>query len=509
MTIHSVETNSACRSLSTAPVLDRNPSTQRPLPVLGHVVLTEDLARFYAPWCGHCQNLKTAYERAATNLAGLAKVAAINCDEDSNKPFCSQMGVQGFPTLKIIRPGSKGGKPMVEDYQGPRTAKGIVETVTDKIPNHVKKLQDSELNAWLAKTNNTAKAILFTEKGKTSALLRSVTIDFLGSISVAQMQSKETAAVEMFGITKFPSLVLLPGGVQEPRVYAGEMKKESMVAFLTQAASPNPDPAPKRAKASSSKKVKPSSSQASAFSEASESHKSADASEAAASASTIVLEDLPTESPDPIVPSTETPVSIPNIAPPIPTLSTPAQLKTICLAPKSGNCILVLLPALTDTEAALPQSASSALGGLADIAEKHVKRHAKLFPFYTLPADNEAAKIVRNELGLQPDSELEIIVVNMKRGWWRRHAGESYEFSDMERFVDNIILGEGSKEKLPEGFFAEAAREPPLAEQSETPAEAPEPEPAEVVDEIPLTGESETAPVVPEPVLAEPEHDEL
>src|SRR5256886_7068529 len=38
------------------------------------------------------------------SLKGIAKVAAINCDEDENKAFCGQMGVQGFPTLKIVKP---------------------------------------------------------------------------------------------------------------------------------------------------------------------------------------------------------------------------------------------------------------------------------------------------------------------------------------------------------------------------------------------------------------------
>src|SRR5436305_2969349 len=182
--------------------------------VLSSRSFADTKARFYAPWCGHCQNLKPAYEKAAKNLAGLAKVAAINCDDDSNKPFCGQMGVKGFPTLKIVKPGSKPGRPIVEDYQGARTAKAIVDAVVDKIPNHVQKLHDSGLSAWLAKNNDTAKAILFTEKGTTSALLKSVAVDFLGGISVAQARSKESATVEMFGISEFPSLVLLLGGVQ-------------------------------------------------------------------------------------------------------------------------------------------------------------------------------------------------------------------------------------------------------------------------------------------------------
>ena len=43
------------------------------------------------------------------------------------------MGVQGFPTLKIVRPGKKPGRPIVDAYEGPRTAKGIVEAVKDKV----------------------------------------------------------------------------------------------------------------------------------------------------------------------------------------------------------------------------------------------------------------------------------------------------------------------------------------------------------------------------------------
>ena len=99
--------------------------------------------KFYAPWCGHCKNLKPAYEKAAQSLAGIAKVAAVNCDEEVNKPFCGQMGVQGFPTLKIVRPGKKPGRPIVDAYEGPRTAKGIVEAVKDKVPNIVKKTSDA------------------------------------------------------------------------------------------------------------------------------------------------------------------------------------------------------------------------------------------------------------------------------------------------------------------------------------------------------------------------------
>lgn len=52
-------------------------------------------------------------------VAGVVKVGGVDCDEEKSLP--SQYGVQGFPTVKIFY----GGKS--EDYQGPRTAKGVVE----------------------------------------------------------------------------------------------------------------------------------------------------------------------------------------------------------------------------------------------------------------------------------------------------------------------------------------------------------------------------------------------
>ena len=417
-------------------------------------------SRFYAPWCGHCKSLKPAYEKAAKNLAGLAKVAAVNCDEESNKPLCGQMGVQGFPTLKIVKPGSKPGRPTVEDYQGPRNVKGIVDAVVDKIPNHVKRLQDKDVEAWLSTANETAKIILFTEKGTTSALLRAVAIDFLGIINVAQIRNKETGTVKLFGITKFPTIVLLPGGAQEGLVYNGEMKIEPIIAFLSQIAPPNPDPAPKSAKASSPKKskaAKSTSSSSSAFSEASESHKSADATEAAASGSTIVLEDFHvSESPIPVVPPSAAPITVPDSVPPISALATPAELSSACLGPETGTCVLALLPSQADDDAAQPAPAAQALNSLAMIANKHVKRKAKLFPFYAVPAENEAAKTLRDELGLKPAIELEIIAVNGKRGWWRSFSGENTGIVPIESFIDAIKLGEGKKDALPDSVISQA-----------------------------------------------------
>lgn len=152
--------------------------------------------------------------------------------------------------MKIVKPGKKAGKPIVEDYQGARSAKAIVDAVVDKIPNHVKRLKDDDYQDWL-EDGDGAKAILFSDKGTTSALLKAIAIDFLGAINVAQIRDKEKEAVEVFNVDKFPTLVLLPGDGKDPVTYDGEMKKDDLVKFLSKAADPNPDPPPKKAKSSS------------------------------------------------------------------------------------------------------------------------------------------------------------------------------------------------------------------------------------------------------------------
>ena len=465
--------------------------------------------RFYAPWCGHCQNLKPAYEKAAKNLAGLAKVAAVNCDDEDNKPLCGEMGVQGFPTLKIVKPGTKRGRPVVEDYQGPRSTKGIVDAVVDKIPNHVKKLHDSTLDEWLTDTTTSAKAILFTEKGTTSALIRSLAIDFLGNIGVGQIRSKEEAAAEKYGITQFPSVVLLPGEGLDPIIYTDEMKKDALIKLFSQVAPPNPDPAPAKDKASKPSKAsksasKKASSASASFSEASEAHKSSDFDDYLAEKTIVLDDDTPTESPLPIVETDEKPMVVPEAPPAIPQLATAEELDDGCLAPKSGTCILVLLPTSAGPDTDLPESATQALAGFAEILDKHNKRRDHTFPFYGIPAKNERAATVRDGLGLKDSANLEIVAINNKRSWWRHYTDPHFGTNNLENFVDAIKLGEGSKSKLPEGFGHQSEATSSAASES-TPAPEPEQEPEPVVLDDAFTFEADPVPAD----TPQPDHDEL
>ncbi|KAI5291958.1 protein disulfide-isomerase precursor [Ascosphaera acerosa] len=76
------------------------------------------LAEFYAPWCGHCKALAPEYELAAEQLAEKdIPVVKVDCTQEMD--LCREQGVQGYPTLKVIR--GETDKP----YRGPRKAASL------------------------------------------------------------------------------------------------------------------------------------------------------------------------------------------------------------------------------------------------------------------------------------------------------------------------------------------------------------------------------------------------
>lgn len=277
-------------------------------------------------------------------------------------------------------------------------------------------MTDNSLTAWLDEKNGTAKAILFTDKSTVSALLRSLAIDYLGVVNVGQVRNKEATSVETFGIDKFPTFVLLPGGDAAPVVYDGELKKEPMSEFLAQAGPANPDPAPEKEK--KVKKDKPA-------------------------------EKKPTEEAKPAEPA-EPPK--PKPAPVVPTIDE-AGLREKCLSETSKVCALLLLPSGADAQAA----AADALESIALVYEKHARRAAS-FPFFAVDAANPAGAELRKALGLDGDGDalLQVVAVNAKRMWWRRYAGEGFAYDAVEAWVDAIRMNEGKREALPASLVPRA-----------------------------------------------------
>ena len=78
------------------------------------------LVFFYAPWCGHCTNMKPFYHKAGKLLREEEKyrsdkpVVLAKVDATIEQKLSERFYLEGYPTLKIIRKG------VVYDYDGPR-----------------------------------------------------------------------------------------------------------------------------------------------------------------------------------------------------------------------------------------------------------------------------------------------------------------------------------------------------------------------------------------------------
>jgi len=75
--------------------------------------------KFFAPWCGHCKSIAPAWAQLEGDFkdSKTGVIVDVDCTKDDNKDLCSQYGVEGFPTLKVI---SDASDPAGDNYEGGR-----------------------------------------------------------------------------------------------------------------------------------------------------------------------------------------------------------------------------------------------------------------------------------------------------------------------------------------------------------------------------------------------------
>ncbi|KAI9916727.1 hypothetical protein PsorP6_017925 [Peronosclerospora sorghi] len=96
------------------------------------------LVEFYAPWCGHCQQLEPEYKKAAKKLKKHARLGVV--DATVEQQLAHKYQIKGFPTIKEFGANKK--RP--QDYRGGRTSKDIVQYVKNSA--EAKKLGVSSAN---------------------------------------------------------------------------------------------------------------------------------------------------------------------------------------------------------------------------------------------------------------------------------------------------------------------------------------------------------------------------
>lgn len=224
------------------------------------------VVEFYAPWCGHCQNLKNPFKKAAAVSKDYLQVAAIDCDAAENKKLCSDYRIQGFPTIMVFRPpkfdptsstNRRSGAHANEVYSGARDTKSIVEFGVSRIKNYVKRVSPNNINQTLGNSEKT-QLLLVTDKAKPSALIKSIALDFLNDIESFYYPFNDktkkalTTRLEEYqqsfsgeSITS-PSILVLHEN--EIHIFDGKLDKLSISKFLAEFSTPLEGPLSKRGK---------------------------------------------------------------------------------------------------------------------------------------------------------------------------------------------------------------------------------------------------------------------
>ncbi|KAI9592785.1 hypothetical protein BDF19DRAFT_204599 [Syncephalis fuscata] len=220
------------------------------------------LLEFFAPWCGHCQQLAPKYSSAAKQLKNQVIVAAMDCDTEENKQFCGMQGVSGFPTIKIYYPlqdKKSKKKSLIKkssiDYQGPREVEALVQAGLDRLPNWSTTLLTSG-KSTIARSNidlflkdedsflanlpaGLPKAILLTDKSKVAPLMQTLALELYGRLRLGVSRDKKV--IQRYGINKTPALLILSDSTSEfdePIIYQDKLVYSKLLAFLEEHAAP-------------------------------------------------------------------------------------------------------------------------------------------------------------------------------------------------------------------------------------------------------------------------------
>lgn len=115
------------------------------------------LAKFYAPWCGHCKKLAPEYEAAAAFLEeNTGDVSLVEVDCTDNKALCAEYEIQGFPTLIVFEDGVP-----VGNYQGKRSAADIISYMKKQTVPAVSEVSSvADLEDWLEKNQETEPVVV-------------------------------------------------------------------------------------------------------------------------------------------------------------------------------------------------------------------------------------------------------------------------------------------------------------------------------------------------------------
>ena len=177
------------------------------------VTTTRDpwFVKFYAPWCGHCQQMAPNWASMSREMKGVLNVGEVNCDVE--KRLCKDAKVKGYPTMFFFRGGER------IEYEGLRGV-GDLTSFAKKAVDVGTGVSDVDKEAF-EKLEETEEVIFvyFYDHATVSEdfeALERLTLSLVGHAKL--VKSKDPELYKRFKISTWPRLMVSRSG--KPSYYA-------------------------------------------------------------------------------------------------------------------------------------------------------------------------------------------------------------------------------------------------------------------------------------------------
>lgn len=179
------------------------------------------LVEFYAPWCGYCQMLAPAYEEAASQLKkDELPLAKVDCTKEDK--VCDEMGVDSYPTLKVLRNGA------FSSYNGTRQATSIVNYMRKHNSKPVPEIKITKFGKF-TKANHVAVVGFLEQNDPVLSALETLAIELRDEAAFGFTPNKQAA--KKLKLDR-PSIALYRDHGEEIETYTGKMAKDELRRFV-------------------------------------------------------------------------------------------------------------------------------------------------------------------------------------------------------------------------------------------------------------------------------------
>ncbi|KAI8150188.1 thioredoxin-like protein [Fennellomyces sp. T-0311] len=160
--------------------------------------------KYYAPWCGHCQNLAPAWEQMAKDLRRQVNVGEVNCE--NHRDVCVNNGVHGFPTLKLYTAGAE------HEYHNDRSLVSLVSFATKMAGPTVINVNWGQLETRLFQEPVALVYLYADERDAATRLLQQVAQQFAGSLGFYLTSDSQAVRHFNLGPADLPAVLIAKDG---------------------------------------------------------------------------------------------------------------------------------------------------------------------------------------------------------------------------------------------------------------------------------------------------------